>query len=1080
MKKSIPIAKITRPGAEGILPRKRLFRLLDQTRHRPVTWVSGPPGSGKTSLIASYLDIRKLPCLWYQVDERDSDLATFFFYMGRAVKQVSPRHRNPLPLLTSEYSLNVSSFTKRYFEDLYGRLKSPMIIVFDNYQAVAGPSPFHEMIVQGLEAIPEGINVFIVSRNEPPPPFARLRANNMIDLLGWDEIRFTLEEARNIFHMTGKRQPSEEILLELHTKTEGWAAGLVLIMMSSRIRKIDYRSMTRFPTAELYDYFAIEIFEKIAREAQTFLLQSAFLPNMTVEMAEKLTGVKASREILSFLSENNYFTGSHLHTPRVYQYHPLFKDFLLDRGRAELSADSIASLRRKAAQLSEESGKIEDAAELFCDGKDWEGLAELVIRRARSLIAQGRAKTVEKWIASIPETARQAMPWLLYWLGVCKQPFAPSESRSLFEQAFKLFQIHKDEAGMLQAWSRVVDTILYEGDNFGLLDSWIEWLTRQIRHRVSFPSQEIEAQVASSMSGALVWRQPQHPDIKTWIKKALSLAQDVGDIGLRMQACLHASTYYAWTGDLLSCTVVMEEIRKMAKQSLATPLVLLTWKWTEALMHNRFANSSEDALKSVQEGLSTAQKSGIHVWDHMLYAQGIYASLNKGDLPMAEGFLNEMETTLENSRRHGLCQYYYLSAWYNILSENISRASLCAEMALTFSRETGAYFTQILCALVMAQVLSERKELNKADLQLSAAKFLARKSGSLILQYMCLIKEAQFSLDHGIKEEKRGLEALRKAMKLGRKHGYLNLFPWWQPSVMARLCAWALSEGIEVQFVQNLIRVRKLVLDPSSSEVDDWPWALKIYTLGGFRLLKDGKPVEFSGKVQRKPLELLKTLIALGGAEIGEEHVVDLLWPDADGDAAHSAFTTTLSRLRRLLGTEKAIRFHEGRATVDPHYCWIDVWAFARMVGKVEALWKAGDPGSQEQEEEATKLARKAMDLYAGNFLPGDEGLYWTASYRGRFKDKYLRLVGKLGAFLTRMDRWEEAMDCYQRALEIDPLAEEVYQQIMICYRRLGQPTKAIEVYQRCKKTLSTLCGLNPSPKTEAIYRTLAETGQVS
>lgn len=76
------LAKLTRPSPEGIFPRKRLFRRLNQARTRPVIFITAPPGSGKTSLVTSYLKDRKLPCLWYQVDASDADVASFFYHMG--------------------------------------------------------------------------------------------------------------------------------------------------------------------------------------------------------------------------------------------------------------------------------------------------------------------------------------------------------------------------------------------------------------------------------------------------------------------------------------------------------------------------------------------------------------------------------------------------------------------------------------------------------------------------------------------------------------------------------------------------------------------------------------------------------------------------------------------------------------------------------------------------------------------------------------------------------------------------------------------------------------------------------------
>ena len=101
---------------------------------------------------------------------------------------------------------------------------------------------------------------------------------------------------------------------------------------------------------------------------------------------------------------------------------------------------------------------------------------------------------------------------------------------------------------------------------------------------------------------------------------------------------------------------------------------------------------------------------------------------------------------------------------------------------------------------------------------------------------------------------------LRKALALGKGGGFLNTVID-QPAVTSRLCMKALEEGIEVPYVQEIIRKRRLIPEKPPLHLENWPWAIKIRTLGRFEFHRDGKPAEYSGKVPKKPLELLKALI---------------------------------------------------------------------------------------------------------------------------------------------------------------------------------------------------------------------------
>jgi DNA-binding SARP family transcriptional activator len=284
---------------------------------------------------------------------------------------------------------------------------------------------------------------------------------------------------------------------------------------------------------------------------------------------------------------------------------------------------------------------------------------------------------------------------------------------------------------------------------------------------------------------------------------------------------------------------------------------------------------------------------------------------------------------------------------------------------------------------------------------------------------------------------------------------------------MARLCTQALQAGIEVEYVQELIRRLRIVPDQSPIHLENWPWYLKVFTLGRFELLKDGKPIQFSRKIQQKPLSMLKALISLGGREVKEEQISDILWPEADGDAAHHAFVSALHRLRQVVSYERALPLREGKLTLDDRYFWVDAWA-------LEHIWGQADVQRQEGRIDiAVQLTEKAIAMYRGPFLSGETEQPWMVSFRERLRSKFLSCVNRLGQHWVQIGNGEKAIECYQRGLDADDLAEEFYQGLMTCYQRMNRETEARAVYHRCRKTLSSALGIVPSVKTEAIYESI-------
>jgi len=432
-----------------------------------------------------------------------------------------------------------------------------------------------------------------------------------------------------------------------------------------------------------------------------------------------------------------------------------------------------------------------------------------------------------------------------------------------------------------------------------------------------------------------------------------------------------------------------------------------------------------------------------------------------------EAFVEEVTTRTHKS--WDISNYHLLRTREALLRDDLGEASSHAELALEFSADMESTGKLALIHLAKAYVMQASGRPGDADECLGHTFALIGESKNENVEFNAHWAKAEFALKQ--EDESAGLAALKKALTIGKRRGYLDIFIE-RPPVTARLCARALEAGIEIEYVRELIRTRNLIPDECLVHLENWPWILQIYTMGQFRIAIDGKPVEFSRKTQQKPLAMLKALVAFGGSGVNEEHIADALWPDAEGDMAHRSFATTLHRLRKLIGRHEVISLQRGRLTLDDRYCWVDARAFEHLIRKADALWEKEHPTDKDVAE-AVQVTRNAIDIYWGPFLAGESEEFWVISARESLRSKFLRSVEKLGRYREKVGHWNEAVECYQRGLEMDDLLEGLYRRLMVCYAQIGRKSEALSVYDRCKKVLSTALGIDPSPETEAIRESL-------
>ena len=379
--------------------------------------------------------------------------------------------------------------------------------------------------------------------------------------------------------------------------------------------------------------------------------------------------------------------------------------------------------------------------------------------------------------------------------------------------------------------------------------------------------------------------------------------------------------------------------------------------------------------------------------------------------------------------------------------------------------------------LALAETLWANGDQAEALLMLEESRKTAEQTRAGLLSYLCDVVEAYFALDEG--DVERAVVLLREAFAFGSAKGIYNFF-WFRKDIMSRLCALAIQYSLFTTYAQDLARHHNLVPDSAAQELEKWPWPVKLYTLGPFELVVKGKKVRFTGKSPEKPMSLLKAIAAFGGVKVSANDLADSLWPYSDGPAGQQALAAPQpgdavnADERRALGIEDAVIYSENTVTLNPEVFWVDIWAVERVMVRIGPMLENGLASGKELQAISPHM-EQILDLYKGHFLSSDSSESWSIAPRDRLRSKFIRNLKNYCSNLEAHGEFKRAINWYQKGIELDNLAEEFYQGLILCYNRIGQKSDAMLTYDRCSHVLSEVLGVEPSPATEAVRKLILD-----
>jgi DNA-binding SARP family transcriptional activator len=223
-----------------------------------------------------------------------------------------------------------------------------------------------------------------------------------------------------------------------------------------------------------------------------------------------------------------------------------------------------------------------------------------------------------------------------------------------------------------------------------------------------------------------------------------------------------------------------------------------------------------------------------------------------------------------------------------------------------------------------------------------------------------------------------------------------------------------------------------------------------IGTLGGFRVSRDGTPIEVGDWGSRKARDLLKLLVARRGAPVVRDEVEAMLWP-AEPDRSSRRLSVLLSTIRSVLDPGKA-HPPDQYVAADHDTVWlvrehidIDVEQFLREAGEGRRLLADG------ADEKAAIMLTLATGRYLGEFFAEDPYADWAAGLRELARHTFVEAAGHLGRLADQRGEHAEAVRHRLRILDVDPYDEAAHLDLiraLSAQRRHGEARRAYRTYR--------------------------------
>jgi ATP/maltotriose-dependent transcriptional regulator MalT/DNA-binding SARP family transcriptional activator len=1071
-------SKVQRPPLrDETLARDRLLDWLHAKIHHRVVYVIAEAGYGKTTLLADFSRRTRHRTLWYRLDADDGNWLAFLSHLVAAGREqdsgFAPATAGLLrELVTGGPSLD--AVLETFIRELQSLAESGAVVILDDYHLVEDAADVKLIMRELLARAPERVTFAIASRRTPSLPVARLRGQGEVAELGTDDLRFSETETDRLFRETYGRPLDPDVLNDLSRRTEGWAASLQLVQAAIRGRTSgEIRSFVRSLSGaegELYDYLAEEVIGGLPNELQSFVMRASLLEVVDPSYAVVACagGLPTAQRLIDEAARAGLLTRRDSRAKG--QFHPLVSQFLRERLTREVGPEGVREMHRAVAR--EASGSDWRTAVRHFVAADDEAAAVAVVGRHLATIAsQGSYEEAARLVRESGDAALEpALQIVLSRVDLQRGRLDQAETRAA--QALQLAE--EGQSAREIALATLMTVAVDAGDG--------EVARKLARDLTAATEDTVLLAIASA----------------TLMLTDVSVDGELAPFRLSLEAMADQQLN---AGQLHYYGVTMLNIAECLRAE---------GRFEEALAASA---ASADALEQSSAGMELAMAHGVHAWA-MAHLYGLSFAAKDRELALRvesavwrlqvtaeladlEGFYGDPSraaTLLEDNheqalppavarplaatRARSLMRLGRLTEANQLLQELrnggattlpgfessvLATSSLLATMAedpdaVTVAEESAKWCRRQGAGLWLglaevARVFAEPPDMGRSRLRglLDSPVYLSM-AAELVTRRLDWFSETDLLLlvDEVRSRPTRWRAALRDAVGSG------------SPDVAVR--AARILDEVGEQPDVSLLRsaARKYRRLPEAAALGRGlsrrlAGRLVVEDLGRVRVHVGDRQVP-SSAIRRKVLALLCFLLIQRDLSATRDQVLDALWPDQDPGQALNSLNQTLYFLRRVIEPAYDDDLTPGYVHHSAEVIWLDrdLVTSRSTVCRDRIRTLPAEPTPED--------VNVLLDNYTGRFALDFEYEEWAAEYRDWLHAAFLEVIERSIKLDSKTGHYDRAVRSAQRALEVDPEAEQLELSLLRLYRLTGAHAAAAEQYAHYSAMLRTTLGVEAPP----------------